>query len=78
MFEYSAHRRMERKKLGGQKEICPTFFPLCPTCQKNFPCKLSKIVVGGDDENMFAMYYNLRTPMILPPNKTHLLFVISN
>jgi hypothetical protein len=38
----------EGKKLGVRKEICPTgYFGLCPRCQKNFPEKLSKIVVVG-------------------------------
>jgi hypothetical protein len=34
------HGRTGRKKLAGRKEICPR-------CQKNFPGKLSKIVVDG-------------------------------
>jgi hypothetical protein len=43
----SIHGRTGSKKLGERKEDLPDFFGLCPSCQKNFPEKLSKIVVGG-------------------------------
>jgi hypothetical protein len=42
-----AHRRTGRKKLGGRKEICPTFSDCARVVKKNFPEKLSKIVVDG-------------------------------
>ena len=32
--------------MGAGRNL-PDFFPLCQTSQKNFPCKVSKIVVGG-------------------------------
>jgi hypothetical protein len=51
MFEYSAHRRMGRKKLGGQKEICPTFSHCARLVVKKIFRAISKIVVGGDDED---------------------------
>jgi hypothetical protein len=35
------------KKLGGLKEICPTFSDCARVVKKNFPEKLSKIVVDG-------------------------------
>jgi hypothetical protein len=41
------HGRMGRKKLGGRKEICPTFSDCARVVKKNFPEKLSKIVVDG-------------------------------
>ena len=42
----------EGKKLGGAERNLPDFFGLCRSCQKNFPEKLSKIVVdrGGGEE----------------------------
>ena len=39
------HGRTGRKKLGGRKEICPTFSDCARVVKKNFPEKLSKIVV---------------------------------
>ena len=42
-----AHGRTGRKKLGGRKEICPTFSDCARVVKKNFPEKLSKIVVDG-------------------------------
>jgi hypothetical protein len=41
------HGRTGRKKLGGRKEICPTFSDCARVVKKNFPEKLSKIVVDG-------------------------------
>ena len=43
------HGRTGRKKLGGRKEICPIFSDCVQVVKKNFPEKLSKIVVdeGG-------------------------------
>ena len=41
------HGRKGRKKLGGRKEICPTFSDCARVVKKNFPAKLSKIVVDG-------------------------------
>ena len=49
MFIYR-HGRTGRKKLGGRKEICPTFSDCARVVQKNFPGKLSKIVVDGGEE----------------------------
>ena len=37
----------EGKNWGGQKEICPTFSDCARVVQKNFPEKLSKIVLEG-------------------------------
>ena len=34
-----AHGRTERKKLGGRKEICPTFSDCARVVKKNFPDK---------------------------------------
>ena len=42
------HGRTERKKLAGRKEICPTFSDCARVVKKNFPEKLSKIVVDGE------------------------------
>jgi hypothetical protein len=39
------HGRTGRKTLGGRKEICPTFSDCARVVKKNFPEKLSKIVV---------------------------------
>ena len=36
-----------KEKLGGRKEICPTFSDCALVVKKNFPEKLSKIVVDG-------------------------------
>jgi hypothetical protein len=41
------HGRTGRKKLGGRKEICPTFSDCARVVKNNFPDKLSKIVVDG-------------------------------
>jgi hypothetical protein len=41
------HGRTGRKKLGRRKEICPTFSDCARVVKKNFPEKLSKIVVDG-------------------------------
>jgi hypothetical protein len=41
------HGRTGRKKLGGRKEICPTFSDCAGVVKKNFPEKLSKIVIDG-------------------------------
>jgi hypothetical protein len=42
--------RTGRKKLGGRKEICPTFSDCARVVKKYFPEKLSKIVVDGGGE----------------------------
>jgi hypothetical protein len=34
------------------------FFPLCPTSWKTYPCKLSKIVVGGGGKGIFLICWN--------------------
>jgi hypothetical protein len=44
---WAQHGRTGRKKLGGRKEICPTFSDCALVVKKNFPEKLSKIVVDG-------------------------------
>jgi hypothetical protein len=44
------HGRTGRKKLGGRKEICPTFSDYALVVKKKFPEKLSKIVVEGRGE----------------------------
>jgi hypothetical protein len=36
-----------KEKVRGAKINLPDFFGLCPSCQKNFTEKLSKIVVDG-------------------------------
>jgi hypothetical protein len=36
-----------KEKIRGTERNLPDFFGLCPSCQKNFPEKLSKIVVDG-------------------------------
>jgi hypothetical protein len=41
------HGRTGRKKLGGRKEISQTFSDCAHVVKKNFPDKLSKIVVDG-------------------------------
>jgi hypothetical protein len=41
------HGRTGRNKLGGRKEICSTFSDCARGAKKNFPDKLSKIVVDG-------------------------------
>ena len=40
----------EGKNWGGAERNLPDFFGLCPSFQKNFPEKLSKIVVDGREE----------------------------
>ena len=46
-INYPVHGRTGRKKLGGRKEICPTFSDCVRVVKKKFPEKLSKIVVNG-------------------------------
>ena len=36
-----------KEKIRGAERNLPDFFGLCPSCQKHFPEKLSKIVVDG-------------------------------
>ena len=48
------HGRTGRKKLGGRKEICPTFSDCSRVVKKNFPEKLSKIVVDGRGEGIIT------------------------
>ena len=51
-----AHRRTGRKKLGGRKEICPTFSDCALVVKKNFPEKLSKIVVDGGGRSDYEKF----------------------
>ena len=44
------HGRTGRKKLGGRKEICPTFSDCARVVKKIFPEKLSEIVVDAGGE----------------------------
>jgi hypothetical protein len=44
------HGRTGREKIRGRKEICPTFSDCARVVKKNFPEKLSKIVVDGGGE----------------------------
>jgi hypothetical protein len=44
------HGRTGRKKIGGRKEICPTFSDCARIVKENIPEKLSKIVVDGGEE----------------------------
>jgi hypothetical protein len=50
-----------KEKIRGAERNLPDFFGLCPRCQKNFPEKLSKIVVdgggggGGSDYEKFLL-----------------------
>ena len=44
------HGRTGRKKIGGRKEICPTFSDCALVVKNNFPEKLFKIVVDGGGE----------------------------
>jgi hypothetical protein len=46
-FICDTHGRTGRKKLGGRKEICPTFSDCARVVKKKFPEKLSEIVVDG-------------------------------
>ena len=39
-----------KEKIRGAERNLPDIFGLCPRCQKNFPEKLSKIVVDGGEE----------------------------
>ena len=60
MFEYSAHRRMGRKQLGGRKKFAQLFSHCARLVKKIFRA-ISKIVVGGDDEKnlqCIIIYYN--------------------
>ena len=52
-FEISCvcHGRTRRKKLGGRKEICPTFSDCARVVKKNFPEKLSKIGIEYFPQN---------------------------
>ena len=49
---YSVHGRTGRKKLGGRKEICPTFSDCARVVKNIFPEKLSKIVIDGGGEGV--------------------------
>ena len=44
------------KKLGGRKEICPTFSDCARVVKKKFPEKLSKIVVEGGVRSDFEKF----------------------
>ena len=37
----------EKIRGGGAERNLPNFFGLCPSCQKDFPEKVSKIVIDG-------------------------------
>jgi hypothetical protein len=50
------HGRTGRKKLGGRKEICPTFPDCARVVKKNFPEKLSKIVVDGGGRSYYEKF----------------------
>jgi hypothetical protein len=50
------HGRTGRKKLGGRKEICLTFSDCARVVKKNFPEKLSKIVVNGGGKNDYEKF----------------------
>ena len=39
-----------KEKVRGAERNLPDFFRLCPSCQKHFPEKLSKIVADGGGE----------------------------
>ena len=40
-------RKSMRRKIRGQKEICPHSFVFCVTNQKVFLCKMPKSSAGG-------------------------------
>jgi hypothetical protein len=50
------HGRTGRKKLGGRKEICPTFSDCARVFKKKFPEKLSKIVVDGEGKSDYEKF----------------------
>ena len=60
------HGRTGRKKLGGRKEICPTFSDCAQVVKKNFPEKRSKIVVDGGGWGGRSDYEKLLLHSIFP------------
>ena len=52
----ACHGRTGRKKLGGRKEICPTLSECARVVKKNFPEKLSKIVVGRGGRSDYGKF----------------------
>jgi hypothetical protein len=66
------HGRTGRKKLAGRKEICPTFSDCARVVKKNFPEKLSKIVVdegGRSDYEKFLLDSIFSTKLTEFPTK---------
>ena len=45
-----------KEKIRGAERNLPDFFGFCPSCQKNFPEKLSKIVVDGGGRNDYEKF----------------------
>ena len=62
------HGRTGRKKLGGRKEICPTFSDCARVVKNNFPQKLSKIVF--DEGGGRSDYEKLLLDSIFPTKLT--------
>ena len=70
----------ERKILGGRKEICPTFSDCARVVKKNFPEKLSKIVVDGGGGGEESDYEKFLLNSIFPTKLTEFvpfIFIIS-
>ena len=60
-----------KEKIRGAERNLPDFFGLCPSCQKKFPEKLSKIVVdgGGSDYEKFLLDFLFPTKLTEFPTK---------
>ena len=59
-----------KEKLGGRKEICPTFSDCARVVKKNFAEKLSKIVVNGGGGGERSDYKKFLLDRIFPTKLT--------
>jgi hypothetical protein len=71
---------MDRKEKNRGAEInLPDFFPLCTTCQKILPCKLSTIVVDeggpGGGATIFSLHFQLLCSIFPQILREFLLFI---
>jgi hypothetical protein len=59
-----------KEKIRGAERNLPDFFGLCPSCQKKFPEKLSKIVVDGGGEGGMITKIKFLLDRIFPTKLT--------
>ena len=64
------HGRTGRKKLGGRKQICPTFRILPDKCQKIFPKRIYLYDLPPPSPKKFRSVYHFRGPKIFRTYQT--------